>query len=92
MYIVLNVYCYFHLSYPCLFSSSLSYKELQRDEKSLCAEIQALQKRFESWQRQTPASANSLFLTKAPPAPILEESTHDLPPEVKDFEVSYIKW
>ncbi|KAI0208416.1 hypothetical protein LSAT2_006899 [Lamellibrachia satsuma] len=50
-----------------------SYKDLQRDEKSLCAEIEALQKR--------------IFLTKAPPAPILEESTHDLPPEVKDFEM-----
>ena len=74
------------LSFPLFMlplPSSFSYKELLRDEKSLCSEIQALGKRFESWENQNTTFAHSVIHPKIPAA-------NDMPREVSDFEVMII--
>ena len=61
------------------------------EEKSLCAEITALQKRIESWQMQNYSHHHIIPPTKVP-APLAEEEAdqHDLPPEINSFEVSHV--
>jgi len=61
------------------------------EEKSLCAEITALQKRIESWKMQNYSHHHVIPPTKVP-APLVEEETdqHDLPPEINSFEVSHV--
>ncbi|KAK2173565.1 hypothetical protein NP493_865g01015 [Ridgeia piscesae] len=64
-----------------------SYKDMIGEEKSLCAEITALQKRIESWKMQNYSHHHVIPPTKVP-APLVEEETdqHDLPPEINSFE------
>lgn len=65
------------------------YEELLNEERLTTQEVDALEKRFESWANAPPIQIPKS--TRATSAPISShrDVTKDLPPEVAAFEVSH---
>lgn len=69
---------------------SLRYEELLREERTINQELQALERKFETWAQAAndPASLTHRSATTQRPLASARDITKDLPPEVAAFEVS----